>query len=261
MNTVTVLIEGYIKAIEGRQLIPGVAADGARHVAGTVALIRGEQAIIVADPGMVTDRALIVDALAKEGVAPHEVTHVFVSHHHPDHTVNIALFPNAEVVDFWARYRDDLWLDHDGDGHHLGPNSELWLTPGHTEEDATLVVSADDGVYALTHLWWREDRSPEVDPLAADQAAQRAIVDKKGEPDVVGLVPELVLQGKADLLRVDGLGQRHADDEFLQLVGMPGQGFFDSELQEACQPFGPNKHAAGNDFADVCANGLRSHGH
>jgi hypothetical protein len=42
MNTVTVLIEGYIKAIEGRQLIPGVAVDGARHVAGTVVIIRGE---------------------------------------------------------------------------------------------------------------------------------------------------------------------------------------------------------------------------
>ena len=34
----------------------------------------------------------------------------------PTTRVNIALFPNAEVVDFWARYRDDLWLDHDGDG-------------------------------------------------------------------------------------------------------------------------------------------------
>ena len=43
------------------------------------------------------------------------MTHVFLSHHHPDHTVNIALFPNAEVVDFWARYKDDLWLDHEGD--------------------------------------------------------------------------------------------------------------------------------------------------
>lgn len=91
MNTVTVLIEGYIKAIEGRQLIPGVSADGARHVAGTVVLIRGENVVIVADPGMVTDRALIVAALTNEGVSPHEVTHVFVSHHHPDHTVNIAL--------------------------------------------------------------------------------------------------------------------------------------------------------------------------
>src|SRR6266850_1152079 len=83
MNTVTVLVEGYIKAIEGRQLIPGISADGARHVAGTIGLIRGDNVIIVADPGMVADQALIVDALAKEGIAPHEVTHVFVSHHHP----------------------------------------------------------------------------------------------------------------------------------------------------------------------------------
>ena len=33
------------------------------------------------------------------------------------------------------------------------------------------MVTADDGVYAMTHLWWREDRSPEVDPLGADQGA------------------------------------------------------------------------------------------
>ena len=120
---------------------------------------------------MVARRGLILEPLAGLGVAPEAVTHVFLSHHHPDHTINIALFANAEVVDFWARYRDDLWLDHDGDGYHLAPNSELWLTPGHTQEDATLVVKADDGVYAMTHLWWHADRTPEIDPLGDDQAA------------------------------------------------------------------------------------------
>jgi hypothetical protein len=34
-----------------------------------------------------------------------------------------------------------------------------------------MVVEAADGVYAMTHLWWRADRSPEVDPLADDQTA------------------------------------------------------------------------------------------
>jgi len=173
MNTVTVLIEGYIKAIEGRQLIPGVAADGARHVAGTVVLIRGEHAIIVADPGMVTDRALIVAALAKEGVAPHEVTHVFVSHHHPDHTVNIALFPNAEVVDFWAVYKGDLWRDH-ADGYAIAPGITVLRTPGHTEEDASLVVETAEGIYVLTHLWWLDDMTPETDPIAWKQEALEA---------------------------------------------------------------------------------------
>ena len=74
--------------------------------------------------------------------------------------MNVALFPNAEVVDFWARYSDDLWLDHDGDGYHLARDTQLWLTPGHTEEDVTLIVEADDGVYAMTHLWWR--RGPDA---------------------------------------------------------------------------------------------------
>jgi glyoxylase-like metal-dependent hydrolase (beta-lactamase superfamily II) len=57
--------------------------------------------------------------------------------------------------------------------------TELWLTPGHSEEDASLIVRADDAVYALTHLWWRPDRTPEIDPYAPDQAvleAQRARV-------------------------------------------------------------------------------------
>jgi glyoxylase-like metal-dependent hydrolase (beta-lactamase superfamily II) len=141
------------------------------RVGSSVVLVRDGDALIVADPGMVASRSLILDPLAAHGVAPGDVTHVFLSHHHPDHTVNIALFPNAEVVDFWARYKDDLWLDHDGDGYLLAPNSTLWLTPGHTAEDATLVVRADDAVYAMTHLWWKEDRTPEIDPLGDDQAA------------------------------------------------------------------------------------------
>ncbi|MEA2608621.1 MAG: hypothetical protein QOJ75_864 [Chloroflexota bacterium] len=141
------------------------------RVGSSVVLVRDGDSLIVVDPGMVASRARILGPLAAHDVTAEAVTHVFLSHHHPDHTINIALFPNAEVVDFWARYKDDLWLDHDGDGYRLAPNSQLWLTPGHTEEDATLVVTADDGVYAMTHLWWMSDRTPAVDPLGWDQAA------------------------------------------------------------------------------------------
>lgn len=150
---------------------PGYAAD---RVGSSITFIRDGDALIVADPGMVANRARILEPLEAHGVAPADITHVFLSHHHPDHTVNIALFPNAEVVDFWARYRDDLWLDHPGDGYQLSPNTTLWLTPGHTEEDASLIVNADDATYALTHLWWFADRTPEIDPLGADQTAIEA---------------------------------------------------------------------------------------
>jgi glyoxylase-like metal-dependent hydrolase (beta-lactamase superfamily II) len=141
------------------------------RVGSTVTLVRDGGAIIVADPGMVARRSLILGPLAERGIAPEAVTHVFLSHHHPDHTINTALFPNAEVVDFWARYIDDQWLDIEGDGHLLAPNSQLWLTPGHSEEDASLIVQADDGVYAMTHLWWHSDRTPQEDPFASDQLA------------------------------------------------------------------------------------------
>ena len=167
------------------------------RVGSSITLIRDGDALIVADPGMVASRSRILDPLAALGVAPEAVTHVFLSHHHPDHTVNIALFPNAEVVDFWARYRDDLWLDHDGDGYHLSPNAELWLTPGHTNEDASLIVTAEDATYALTHLWWRADRTPVIDPYSPDQAElerQRARVLE---------VADVVIPGHGEPFRVE----------------------------------------------------------
>ena len=144
------------------------------RTASSVALVRDGDAVIVVDPGMVARRGLILDPLRELGVEPEAVTHVFLSHHHPDHTMNVALFQNAEVVDFWARYVDDLWLDMPGDGYRLSSKSQLWLTPGHTQEDASLIVEADDGVYAMTHLWWHADRGPEIDPFADDQAAIEA---------------------------------------------------------------------------------------
>ena len=168
------------------------------RVGSSVVLVRDADALIVADPGMVANRSLILDPLAALGVAPGDVTHVFLSHHHPDHTVNIALFQNAEVVDFWARYKDDLWLDHDGDGYQLAPNSTLWLTPGHTQEDATLVVRADDATYAMTHLWWKEDRTPEVDPLGDDQAAIEV-----GRARVLAAA-DIVIPGHGPSFRVTG---------------------------------------------------------
>lgn len=126
---------------------------------------------IVMDPGMVAARGLILDPLAELGVSPESITHVVLSHHHPDHTMNIALFPNAWVIDFWARYKDDQWLGHGGDGWAVGPSSTMWLTPGHTDEDLSLIVEAEGGVHAMTHLWWREDRTPEVDPYASQPDA------------------------------------------------------------------------------------------
>src|ERR671931_43192 len=80
MTTVHLLHPGYIRS------------EGSR-VGSSISLIRDGDALIVADPGLVAHRRLILDPLA-----------------------------------------------------------------------------ADDGVYALTHAWWRADRTPEIDPYSFDQS-------------------------------------------------------------------------------------------
>jgi glyoxylase-like metal-dependent hydrolase (beta-lactamase superfamily II) len=139
-------------------------------VASSVSLILDGDARLIVDPWMVADRDLILVALQRRGVLPSQITHVLLTHHHPDHTLNAALFPNAEVIDVWARYRGDRWLDHDGEGYRPTPHVRLLPTPGHTAQDITWLVETADGVVAFTHAWWHADRTPVIDPLAEDQA-------------------------------------------------------------------------------------------
>lgn len=164
---ITILNEGYVAPIEGRNFVPGERNDGARLVASTVALIDADGAIIVVDPGMVSGDIDLTNKIESAGFKNESVTHVFISHHHPDHTVRVGLFPKATVVDFWGSYNNDLWQDH-GDQFEIATNVTVMRTPGHTDEDASLVVVAEDGTYVFTHVWWNEMMEPKVDPLAED---------------------------------------------------------------------------------------------
>lgn len=159
---VHVLHEGYV----------GLDGDGER-VSGTVTLIVDGDAVIVVDPGMVADRGALLAALAAHGPRPEDVTDVVFSHHHPDHTVNAALFLNAKIHDHWAVYEGDRWLDRNAEGAVLAPSVRLLRTPGHTSEDISTVASTADGVHACTHAWWFA-AGPESDPLGTDAAALQA---------------------------------------------------------------------------------------
>jgi glyoxylase-like metal-dependent hydrolase (beta-lactamase superfamily II) len=156
---VHVLHEGYV----------GLDGDDER-VSGTVTLIIDAGAVIVVDPGMVASREELLAELAACGPTPVDVTDVVFSHHHPDHTVNAALFPNARIHDHWAVYHGDRWTSRDAEGYTLSPSVRLLRTPGHTAQDISTVASAEDGVYVCTHAWWSAE-GPEEDPLATDPAA------------------------------------------------------------------------------------------
>jgi glyoxylase-like metal-dependent hydrolase (beta-lactamase superfamily II) len=168
-----------------------VLADGyvGNRVASTVTLIRDGAAVIVVDPGMVAGRGVILDPLAALGVEVGEVTDVVFSHHHPDHTLNAALFPHARFHDFWAIYQDDRWEDREADGFQISPAVRLMATPGHTAQDISTLADTGEGLIVLTHLWWNAE-GPQDDPLAQDPRLLRANRDK-----VLALRPSLIIPG------------------------------------------------------------------
>jgi glyoxylase-like metal-dependent hydrolase (beta-lactamase superfamily II) len=114
-----------------------------------------------------------VDPLKALDVDPGAVTDVVFSHHHPDHTINAALFRNARYHDHWAIYDGDLWTDSDAEGREISPSVKLIRTPGHTPEDITTLAGTADGIVAFTHVWWHADGPPE-DPYAEDAARLHA---------------------------------------------------------------------------------------
>ena len=151
---------------------------GGQGVAGTVSLIRDGDVVAVVDPGMVPSRQSILAPLAELGVGPHDVTDVILSHHHPDHTVNIALFPEVNIHDNWATYRNDQWTSRPAEGLQLSPGVRLLETPGHTPQDITTVVETDSGIAALTHLWVYEGAKAgglDVDPELVEQHRARVL--------------------------------------------------------------------------------------
>src|SRR5262245_31331391 len=159
------------------------------RTASTVAYVQDDAARVIVDPGMVPERAAILDPLAALGVSPGAITDVIFSHHHPDHTLNAALFPNARFHDHWAIYQHDIWQSRPAEGYALTPAIRLIETPGHTPQAITTLVGTPTGVVACTHLWWSADGPPE-DPYATDPAAlHRGRARILELPDLTLIVP------------------------------------------------------------------------
>ncbi len=143
------------------------------RVASTVAFVRDGDIRVIIDPGMVPGPAAILEPLAALGESAAAITDVIFSHHHPDHTLNAALFPNARFHDHWAIYKNDIWDSRPAEGFDVSPSIRLIETPGHTPQDITTLVGTRDGMVAFTHLWWSAS-GPAEDPFATDMAALHA---------------------------------------------------------------------------------------
>ena len=140
------------------------------RVASTVSFVQDGDIRIIIDPGMVPEPAAILTPLQQLIDSPDRITDVVLSHHHPDHTLNAALFPRARIHDFWAIYTGDVWQGRAAEGYGISPSIRLIETPGHTPQDITTLVATGEGTVAFTHLWWSA-HGPADDPLASDPSA------------------------------------------------------------------------------------------
>ena len=177
MAEFNVLCDGYLS--EG----------GNERVGSTVSLVRDTDAAIVIDPGLVAARSAILDPLASHDLGPDDVTDVVISHHHPDHTLNIALFPNARVHDHWAWYRDDRWVSRPAEGFAISAGVHLIETPGHSPQDISTLIETAEGLVVATHLWWTS-LVPVEDPYATDaEALHRNRARVRALPGLARIVP------------------------------------------------------------------------
>lgn len=159
-NQVIVLNEGYDRLVDDDLLVES-----------TITLVLSKGIVLVADPGMVSDQNKITRALAEHHFEPDDVTHVFITHIHPDHTANVGMFPNAKLVDAFSTYDRERWIDHDDD-FAIAPGIRVIRTPGHSMWEASLLIeNTAKGTIAITHTWWHSDMTPEIDPFAEDQEA------------------------------------------------------------------------------------------
>src|SRR5260370_35786428 len=92
---VHILFTGYAQDSE----TPAVS-----RVASTTGLVRDGGIQVIIDPGMLPDQSAMLPPLAALCESPASITDVGSSHHHPDHTLNASLFPNARFHDYWSIY-------------------------------------------------------------------------------------------------------------------------------------------------------------
>jgi glyoxylase-like metal-dependent hydrolase (beta-lactamase superfamily II) len=133
----------------------------------------GGKRILVDVPNPGEERELLA-ALAAHGLGPEDVDVVVFTHFHPDHTGCASLFTKAEFVSHHTRGRGATHVRWEEEALPLTDDVYALKTPGHTDSDCSVVVNAEDGVWAVAgDLWVRSPSDPRI-KVIHDKAALEA---------------------------------------------------------------------------------------
>ena len=151
MNTLKILIEGYVKRLPG----------GVLQASPSTVIINTAGKMVLVDPG--ANPELLRSAMQKYAIKPENVDALFLTHYHPDHILNIRLFPLQEILDGATRYLADTEIPYNG--FIPGTDIEVVPTPGHSAEHASLIVNTAEGKFAIAGdlFWWEEDQRQKCD--------------------------------------------------------------------------------------------------
>jgi glyoxylase-like metal-dependent hydrolase (beta-lactamase superfamily II) len=168
MNKVKILVQGYAHTSE----------DVDYAASPTSVLIYSNGKKVLVDPG--TNAKLLLAGLESEGLSTDNIDILFLTHYHPDHFLNIKLFPKNDIYDggmIWSDEKEIAYSD-------VIPGTEIKLlpTPGHSPEHCSLLVETEDGIVCIAQdvFWWEDgnqksDNETDLlnleDPFASDKTA------------------------------------------------------------------------------------------
>lgn len=159
MAKVKILVQGYTNA-DAKEL------SGHEKTCPTITLVVDKDMVMVVDPGALDSQNILIDALAREGYSPGDVTMVCITHSHVDHYMNLGMFPNAKVLEYFGLWKGGAVEDWQ---EQFTDDIQILKTPGHDYSGITLFVKTDDGVVAICgDVFWKEN-FPEFDIYASDQ--------------------------------------------------------------------------------------------
>jgi N-acyl homoserine lactone hydrolase len=141
---------------------------------GSVTLIdTGTKKILVETGGRGTWKMLVA-ALKKEKLLPHDIDTIILTHFHLDHCFNIAHFPQAQIIGWKHEWRDISTLRlHDISKLELAPGVSIFPTPGHAEEHISVLVKGTpegDIVIAGDAINAKYMKTRKIEAFAYDEA-------------------------------------------------------------------------------------------
>ena len=166
LSIVKILIAGYARPVKGGYL-----------ASPSTVLIKDSGKLILVDPGV--NAKLLLKALTKEKLRPNDIDLIFLTHYHPDHILNVKLFPKVDVYDGNTIYRGDKEIFFKD--KIPGTNIKVIATPGHAYEHASLLVETKEGIYAVAGdvFWWEDGREPKISKQSLLNLKDEFAKDKK----------------------------------------------------------------------------------